>query len=199
MTSSIAVVLAAGGSKRLGQPKQLVQYAGEPLVCRAVRQSAEAGAQQALVILGAHSVRIEQALENAVPTPLKMHHAEWQKGLGNSVAFAARAVIDLETPCDAVLFMLCDQPLIPVTHLRAILEQSSESGRIAATRYPDQSLGIPACFPDRYLASLTEISGRQGAKGLIQRENAIGISCDEATLDIDVPADLSRLRRGGNG
>ena len=49
-----AIILAAGASRRLGQPKQLLKYRGETLLERALRAAKEAGASPVLVLLGAH-------------------------------------------------------------------------------------------------------------------------------------------------
>ena len=53
--SVAAIIVAAGSSSRLGQPKQLVLIDGEPLLQRAIRFAQEAGASPVFVVLGAHS------------------------------------------------------------------------------------------------------------------------------------------------
>ena len=61
--SVAAIIVAAGSSSRLGQPKQLVLIDGEPLLHRAIRFAQEAGASPVFVVLGAHRERIESAID----------------------------------------------------------------------------------------------------------------------------------------
>ncbi|HEX8897614.1 MAG TPA: NTP transferase domain-containing protein, partial [Chthoniobacterales bacterium] len=62
-----AVVLAAGGSSRLGQPKQLLTFRGETLIRHAVRAAAEAGCDPVILVVGAMSdtIRSEVAIRES--------------------------------------------------------------------------------------------------------------------------------------
>src|ERR1017187_3811434 len=77
-----AIVLAAGASRRLGRPKQLLMLGGETLVARAIRLAGEAGATPVIAVLGAYHERIAAAIEsgktrNAIPVV----NGDWQQGI----------------------------------------------------------------------------------------------------------------------
>ena len=83
----VAVVLAAGGSRRLGQPKQLLKRDGETLVHRAVRLALETKPQRVLLVVGGHA----QAMRDAV-ADLEVEvvmNAGWEEGLASSVRAAS--------------------------------------------------------------------------------------------------------------
>ena len=193
----VALILAGGQSKRLGRPKQLLEFEGEPLLRRSVRQATETGADRVVVVVGAFADAMERSLEGSSDRLSIVRNQGWREGLGSSLACGANSVQHLETECTALLLMLCDQPLIPITHLKALVRAFELQDRNAATRYPDGSLGVPVCFASRYLPTLGQMSGGIGAKGLIASEPVIDIRCPEAALDIDVPEDVIELHRRG--
>ena len=104
--ATTAVVLAAGESRRMGEPKQLLRWQGEPLVTRAARIALESGASETVVITGAVGEQVEAAL-----APLRemgrgrlrvVHNPAWQDGQAGSVRAAVEA---LPAACEAVLFL----------------------------------------------------------------------------------------------
>jgi CTP:molybdopterin cytidylyltransferase MocA len=130
-----AIVLAAGASARLGQPKQLVEYQGETLLARAIRLANESGAGPVFVVLGADIEAILSAglRDGSVPVINK----DWQEGIAASIQAGLRAVHGELPDTVGVLLLACDQPRLSASHLRALLRAfSSESGPvIAASAY----------------------------------------------------------------
>ena len=110
-----AVVLAAGGSSRLGRSKQLVVYGGFPLVVRAARTALETGADPVAVVIGAHASAVAEAL-SGLPV-IAVLNPEWDRGIGRSIATGVRAIIDHDSSVGAVLVLLADQPLVDETAL----------------------------------------------------------------------------------
>ncbi|MEL6110176.1 MAG: nucleotidyltransferase family protein [Planctomycetota bacterium] len=190
--SRVAVVLAAGESTRLGQPKQLLKLQGETLIRHAVGAAKQAGAESTFVVVGAFADQIERELRGVTQITI-LRNFEWLQGMGTSVACAAAGAIESEADCTALLLLVCDQPFVPHEHLRTLFDRVESLSRIAATAFPDGTLGIPACFPVRYLPMLAELSGARGAKSLIRNEDAVAVTCLQADIDVDVPDDLKRL------
>ena len=186
--SHAAVVLAAGGSTRLGRPKQLLTRAGETLVHRAARLALASGASRVLVVVGAYADDVDAAVGD-LPVACLVN-ARWREGLAGSVRVAADA---LATHAHATLLLTCDQPALDVAHLQALLEASrrAPSGS-AATRFGDR-VGIPAVVAP---ATLRAALAGQGDRGLRDVLNAVGagvIACDapDLVLDIDTPDDVA--------
>lgn len=181
----VAIVLAAGGSRRLGRPKQLLTRDGETLVHRAVRLTASTGARRVVIVTGAHHERIAAAV--AGQQAEVAYNPSWETGLAGSLQVAAHALHGGASP---VLILGCDQPGIEGIHLQQLLAgaETAASG-CAATVHGDR-LGAPAVVPAALLQEATQL---QGDRGFGVRLNALApdtvwrLCAPELQLDIDSP------------
>ncbi|AHG89695.1 MobA-like NTP transferase domain protein [Gemmatirosa kalamazoonensis] len=185
-----AVVLAAGASTRLGRPKQLVLHDGEPLVRRAARAALDAGAEPAVVVLGAHADLVRRALDG-LPVSAVMNDA-WETGMASSLRVGARAALD--AGADAVLVTLVDQPLVDAAALRRLVAAFPGPYGVVASTYGD-ALGVPALFAREHAEALLHLTGDAGAGGWLRARGAAvtRVAMDEAALDVDTEGDLARL------
>ena len=184
------VVLAAGGSARLGQPKQLLEHAGQTLVQRAVVQAQSVCDCGIVVVTGAQGDAVAAELQGTGARI--MHNPDWQSGMAGSLRAALRALDD--SGCDAALLMVCDQPRIGTAHLAALaaLWQNAPS-RAAAAAYDGQP-GVPAIVPRSWFAQLAGLQGDQGARGLLRANSDTQLlDMPDAATDIDTPDDLTQL------
>lgn len=188
------ILLAAGASRRLGQPKQLVRVGGETLLERSIRLALEAGCERVLVVLGARAREMADALDGGIASGAGVTlvvNEEWEQGIASSIR---AGVLGLEQEQDALL-MACDQATLAAEHLVLLLRAFAEHDgqRIAASRY-SETLGIPAVFPRARFGDLLALDGDEGARRLLRRERqVVAVRCDEASLDVDTPEDLARL------
>jgi len=189
-----AIVLAAGASRRLGQPKQLLRHHGEALLERAIRMAGEAGASPLLVVLGANAPLIRAAVpfENA----LAVENAEWEQGIASSIQAGLRRLVAVAPDASGALILGCDQPRLTVEHLRALLDRFEAQGTqaIAASTYAGV-LGIPAVFPRAVYPSLLALRGDRGARALLAAPPCplLAVEFSGGEVDIDQPADLAEL------
>ncbi|MCU0348867.1 MAG: nucleotidyltransferase family protein [Saprospiraceae bacterium] len=188
-----ALILAAGASTRLGQPKQLVQLAGKTLLERACETALSIDNQAVVVVLGAHCEAIKPAIEHL---PVKTHVNEnWQAGMGSTIAFG---MAQLPPDADAVLLLLCDQPFVTYDLLENLVGKWRENpSHVIASAYGG-SFGPPAVFGKRYFAELAALNGQQGAKKLMERhrEQRLLVDFPEGEMDVDTEEDLKRLGFG---
>jgi molybdenum cofactor cytidylyltransferase len=192
------VLLAAGASRRLGRPKQLLRWQGETLVRRAACAALEAGVDELIVVTGAERDAVTASLAG-----LDLHLVEnprWPDGLGSSIAAGVRAASGA-----AVLLLLADQPGVDAA-LLAELIASMEAGHERVACAYGGVVGAPALFSAASdLAALRALSGEQGARHLLQRAGApvLAIPAEQAAYDIDDEADWQRWhearRRAGRG
>jgi len=187
------LVLAAGGSSRLGQAKQLLMFRGRTLLEFAVKIALDLSTQ-VHVVLGAHYAVLSELIADY---PIVIHrNLAWQEGIGSSIRCAVEG---LQTLPDGLLIMLCDQPFIPMTHYRRLhTHWLTRPQCICATAYPEARIGVPALFPQALLPELAKRQGDQGAKSLFRRlsTTVISLPCDTALLDIDTPEDAKQLQPG---
>lgn len=189
-----AIILAAGVSRRLGQPKQLVRVGGETLLERTIRVVREAGAQPVFVVLGAHRERIAAAVDfERVRT---VENLEWEEGIASSIR-AGVATVRQEIPhAAAMLLLVCDQPRLMAEHLRNLIAEQEGFAEVAivASEYAGIA-GIPAIFPASEFARLMSLRGDIGAKSLLRNPccSMRTVAFDGGEVDVDTTADLEGL------
>jgi CTP:molybdopterin cytidylyltransferase MocA len=192
-----AIVLAAGASRRLGQPKQLLRLGAETLLERVIRLAAEAGATPVFVVLGAHSEQVSAAVPlNQRPQVIPVINSAWEQGIASSIC-AALSAQDASAPqATGALILSCDQPRLTAAHLRALLESfaAQPAPAIVASAYAGV-LGIPAVFPREVFADLRALRGDKGARALLVQPPCplLALSFPGGEIDIDEPADLAQL------
>src|SRR5262245_65310471 len=103
-----AVLLAAGGSRRLGRPKQLVRLEGLSLVRRAVDIVSAAQVDSVTVVLGAAADEVQRELAGVACRVAVVHNDAWERGMGSSIRRGLCAADDSADPA-GFLFVLCDQ------------------------------------------------------------------------------------------
>ena len=108
--SVAAIIVAAGASSRLGQPKQLVMIDGESMLQRAMRCAQEAGASPVFVVLGAHRELIQNAIDFGAANVVV--NDDWEEGLASSIRAGVKAVQAEAPSAEGVLLMGCDQPRV---------------------------------------------------------------------------------------
>lgn len=185
------IVLAAGNSSRLGQPKQLLQYEGKTLLQRSLDAAVEASPKQVVVVTGAQSGLIES--NDAF---LLVENMGWQEGIASSIRCGLQAVLENEPGTDAVIFMVSDQPHVSGELLRKIMEAYENSGKeMVASSYAD-TVGIPALFGKSYFDALSQLKGDEGAKRIIMKNaNAVAVvDFPKGNIDIDTARDYAALQ-----
>lgn len=193
MKASVAgVVLAAGASRRLGQPKQLVMLEGETLLARTVRLAREAGAAPVLVVVGAQAELICAAVPADRATVVM--NGEWEQGIASSIRAGVNA---LDATASGVLISACDQPRLSAAHLRGLIETLAAQCEpcIVASTYAGVR-GIPAVFPREAFADLLALRGDKGARALLMQPPCplIALPFEGGEVDIDRPDDLAELQ-----
>ncbi|MES2573809.1 MAG: nucleotidyltransferase family protein [Bacteroidota bacterium] len=193
MNSIAIVVLAAGSAGRMGQPKQLLPWGDSSLLGHAVQTALSTADDTVFVVLGAYSDAIMEQTDLSGTRVLV--NANWQEGLGGSIALAV-AVLDEKYPeIDAVLFTLADQPLISASHLNAILQLHLQEAHAILITRKEGYRGVPALFPRSYFSELMLLSNDSGAKAVIDanpHEVREVVTADE-TADIDTDAAYESL------
>ena len=195
MTNSIpAIVLAAGASRRLGKPKQLLLFKSETLLERAIRIAAESGAAPVIAVLGANYDQISSAISFDRATAVLNPH--WELGIASSIHSGLAAVQGIAAAPPGVLILPCDQLHLNGDHLRALLSAfaAQPEPSIAASTYAN-ALGIPAVFPSAVFPDLLALQGDKGARSLLLHppSRVIPIPFAGGENDIDYPADLDQL------
>ena len=188
-----AVLLAAGESRRMGQPKQLLPWHDEPLVTRAARAALESGATETIVVTGAVGNEVEAALASLRaawgPRLRTVFNPGWQDGQAGSVRAAVKA---LPPACEAALFIPVDQPRLPAALLRRLWQSWRAGNDLAAVAVDGAIRGAPALFDRRFFPQLSQVQGDRGG-GALLRQHAAQLNAIETPekwlTDVDTPED----------
>jgi molybdenum cofactor cytidylyltransferase len=184
------IVLAAGASTRLGQPKQLVRLGGRPVLHRVVGEAVAVGGSSVTVVLGAHARELSRLLQNSPASVIVNRH--WEEGMAASIRCGLAAA---PASAEAVLILLGDQVAVSAEDLRRLIAAWGGHDTIIAASVYGGTLGVPAIFPRFCWRELAELRGDCGARAVIQRHAArlVHVPMPSASVDLDTPQDLARI------
>lgn len=180
------VVLAAGASRRLGRPKQLVEIGGETLLQRTLHAAAATEPADMVVVLGHAAEQLAPLVATCGARVLVT--TQWQHGMGHSLR---QGVAALAQACSGVLVVLCDQPALDAAHLQHLCRRWQAAPEHAvASGYADV-IGVPALLPRAWLRDWQPTQDA-GARALLRdRADAVDVVMNAALArDIDTPQDL---------
>lgn len=192
------VVLAAGASRRMNQPKQLLEFENGSLLRRAALAAVESVCQPVIVVLGANFEKTKAEIEDL---PVEIFYNEnWRSGLSSSIKAGIENLSKIEPDISAAMMTLADQPFVTAKHINNFAEKFYRTkSRIVAAEYGG-TIGVPALFASEIFDDLFKLSGDQGAKLILEKRRAETetIKLPEAALDVDTPQDWRNLKRLSN-
>jgi CTP:molybdopterin cytidylyltransferase MocA len=190
--SVLGVVLAAGGSTRMGRPKQLADLAGRPLLAHVLASLEDAPVDRVVVALGAAADRVLDRVDLGRAEPLVVEG--WAAGMGHVLAATlAQAAGDW----GAVVVLLGDQPLVPGAAVaRVVAAWRAGAGPVVTAAYGGRP-GHPKLFDRRLLPDLLRLAGDAGARDLVAAHpewvHRVEVGDLGSDADVDVEADLGRV------
>ncbi|MBX2874200.1 MAG: nucleotidyltransferase family protein [Saprospiraceae bacterium] len=181
------IILGAGASSRMGEPKQLLKWQGETLVQRAIRQAEALQLGPVVLVLGANADLIEAQLVKG--RYAVAHNEGWASGMGSSIACGLQALLHSSNPLAGVLITLVDQPLIETANLQSLIKKFKKNNSPIVAAYYGDTLGVPALFSADLFSELLTLSGQKGAKAIISKysESLAKLDLPAAKLDLDTP------------
>ena len=180
------LLLAAGNSSRLGQPKQLLKWKSSNLLQHAIDTVKKVQSNSVILVLGANYQEIISEINtNSIHV---VNNKTWQNGLGNSIAVGVNYIKKVFPETEAILISLADQPLITEAYLsKMISEFNICKKQIIATAYKNNRLGVPALFDKEYFEELMQLNNDEGAKHIIKKHEQVVsyIETSQMFSDID--------------
>jgi molybdenum cofactor cytidylyltransferase len=179
--SVTGLVLGAGGSRRLGRPKQLLPYRGGTLLGHVVGVARECGFDQLVVALGGAAGEVREVVD--LDGADVVVNDEYSSGCSSSIA-AALGVID----ADVLVLMLGDQPGVTADTVGALLDGRGDSP-LAVCRY-DDGRGHPIAFSRAVFGELAELHGDKGVWRMLDRGPVVEVPIEgRIPLDVDTEED----------
>ena len=187
------IILAAGQSSRLGQPKQLLKYQNKTLLQHAIDTAKQSSVQSILVVLGSSADTI---LKETDTTGISVIiNDDWQSGMASGILCGVKELQTLDVTIDGAILMVCDQPFVTPDLLNSLMGKQKETGKpIIASQYGD-TIGTPALFHKQFFPELMELKEDRGAKKIMMQNNNLltTIFFPQGSIDIDTIGDYEAL------
>lgn len=186
------IILAAGGSTRFGQPKQLLPVEGQPMVYRAAKAALAAGLDPVMVVIGAAGDQVRAVLQD-LPVRIVVN-PDWELGQSTSVLAGLRA-LPLRT--GAAIFQLADQPFVDDRLVSALVERWQTSGAPVVAPLIADRRANPVLFDRSTFPEFASLSGDQGARTILPKFKVeyLPWQDERAARDIDTMEDYVRFKR----
>ena len=184
------IILAAGGSTRMGQPKALLMWRGEPFVRQVARTALAADLSPVIIVAGEHVAEIQAAVSDLPVTVI--HNADWAAGQSTSVKAGLKA---LPATVGAAIFLLTDQPHVPIELVKTLRDQHAQTCAPIVAPLIEDRRGNPVLFDRVTFGDLRSLSGDVGGRAVFAKQRVTYVPWHDASLllDVDTPADYQRL------
>jgi len=182
------IILAAGASRRMGTPKQLLKIDNQTLIERAINLTQALKSQQTVVVLGANAERISPHIPQQKNASIAINK-NWMQGMGTTLKTGLDFFLAQEQKFAAVIVMVCDQPYLTAEILQALIDAHQQTkAAIVATKY-NGIKGVPALFSSCLFPKLMELNKDEGARKIIKNYGGEieTINFPEGIIDLDTP------------
>jgi molybdenum cofactor cytidylyltransferase len=188
-----AIVLAAGGSTRMGQSKQLLPISGQPMVHKVVAAVCAAGLAQVIVVVGSEAGAVAEALEG-LPVNIVMNE-RWADGMSTSLQAGLRA---MQPEAQAALIALADQPGLTPDLLAGLVSRYQDTGAAIVAPFYQGQRGNPVLFDRTLFAELLAVQGDRGGRSVIARHaqevERVDLTGSAMLIDVDTPEEYDTAK-----
>ncbi|WP_029288346.1 NTP transferase domain-containing protein [Pedobacter sp. R20-19] len=186
------VILAAGNSSRLGQPKQLLAFKQTTLIEHTIKAAWQANFQPIIVVLGAYAKEIQEKLPAEVNLVINNN---WSAGMSSSITAGVAALIKQSPMIENIIIAVSDQAFITAEIFQALKQKqiSTKKGIVASTYA--KTTGTPVLFNKQYFPQLLSLTGNNGAKSMLKLHgnDVATIAFALGNIDIDTETDYDNL------
>ncbi len=189
-----ALLLAAGGSSRLGQPKQLIKFKNELLINYIIEQIRDSGIIDLKIILGSHFSEIRrQIIDKSLDI---IQNTKWEEGISSSIKCGLRS---LTPEIDGAIIFIVDQPFLKSELISRILTKFDTSNANIIAAFVSGQIIHPVMYRKELFPKLLELKGDIGGKAIFENEFIEKVAWDDEKLllDIDSQVDLEKIKKLG--
>lgn len=186
------VILAAGSSSRLGQPKQLLPFKGKSLLAHSIL-TAKKVTHAVVVITGADHTRIEADIRDC--NVKSVFNEAWEEGMASSIRCGLSVLKNDFPGLKSAIVMVCDQPFVTSGLLENLIKEQELSGKsMVASAYSDIA-GTPVLFEESIFPELLELKGDTGARKIIakNKDRLATVDFPLGNVDMDTADDYKKL------
>jgi molybdenum cofactor cytidylyltransferase len=191
MSKTGIIILAAGSSSRMGEPKQLMMYKNKTFLQHIIGEAKNANLEPVICVTGCQSDLITKSISRMEVTIVNNTH--WREGIGSGISAGIKQL--LLSDVDSVILAVSDQPYVSSDLFRTMVAWKDKSGKgIVACSYAG-TLGTPVLFSKDYFSRLKSLNGNQGAKNIVKLNlpDVCPVEFEKGSVDIDTKQDYEKL------
>ncbi len=197
-TPTAGIILAAGESKRLGEPKQLLPLGGRFLIEWVLGAALESDLDRIVLVLGCEHKRIRRSLLawTGHPKCEVLVNSAYRDGLSTSLK---AGVARIQNDCFSAMFLLGDQPMLDAAHINLLLKKFAQSEKSICVPTHGGTRGNPTLFASAFYPAILNLTGDRGAREVIAAHPdqvlAVEVPDPVVFLDIDRRVDAELIAR----
>jgi len=184
------IILAAGGSSRFGEPKQLLRWKDQPLIRHVANSALKAGLSPVVVVVGSSAAEVNSAI-NDLPVRI-VNNIDWKTGLSSSIRLG---ISSLPREIGGAVFLQSDQPQIPYSLIKSLVEVHQATLNPIIAPQIDGQRGNPVLFDSSTFPRLLLLEGDMGGRALFSQFPVQWVIWHDPKLlfDIDTPEDFHKF------
>lgn len=182
------IILAAGASRRMGRPKQLLKIGNQTLIERAIELTQGVGLDQTVIVLGANAEKMEAVIKKEDHFSIVLNK-DWAKGMGTTLRTGLQFLLETNPKLEAVIIMVCDQPYLTREILQELINTYDKERTEIVTAQYGEVAGVPAIFSKKLFSKLMALKEDEGARKIIKRYKGSIATIDfpKGAIDLDTP------------
>jgi molybdenum cofactor cytidylyltransferase len=191
MSKTGIIILAAGNSSRMGEPKQLMMFKNKTFLQHIIGEARNALLDPVICVTGYQSEVISESITGMEVSVVYNEH--WSEGMGSGISAGIKHL--LLSDVDSVILTVSDQPHVSSDLFLTMLKMKARSGKkIVASSYAG-TLGTPVLFSKEYFNQLKSLNGNQGAKNIVKINlpDVCSVEFEKGNIDIDTKEDYKNL------
>lgn len=188
------ILLAAGGSTRLGQPKQLLSLQGKTLVERTLVTMQEAIPNTITLVTGGSAKEVSAKIDaNNVSIA---YNPAWPTGMASSIKTGLENLMQHSPNVNAVIICLCDQPFLTIQNLKDLQDSYINSDKKIIASLYNELESVPALFDQSIFPDLLALKGQEGARKVIRnaKDDLRSLPFPKGIYDVDTPEAWENVR-----
>lgn len=187
-----AILLAAGESKRMGKPKQLMPFGRSTILEQTIDNLLNSEVSEVIVVLG---YRAEEMIKTVAIKPVKVAiNPAYHQGMSTSIVTGLNLVDD---GAQAVMLALADQPLVDSKTINRLIDEFFNYDKGIAIPVYHSRRGHPIIFSIKYKGELLKLKGDIGGRQIIKQHPddvlEVAVGCEGINIDINTPSNYSHL------
>ena len=191
MSKTGIIILAAGSSSRMGEPKQLMMYKNKTFLQNIIGEAKNARLEPLICVTGYQSDLVEKSISSLEITIV--YNEDWREGMGKGISAGIKQL--MLSDVDSVILAVSDQPYVSSDLFETMKSLKEKSGKgIVASSYAG-TLGTPVLFGKNYFEQLKSLNGNQGAKNIVKlnMHDVCTVEFEKGNIDIDTKEDYEYL------